>query len=75
VIASGGLAGVAAAWRHARRTAGIVRQNLMFSVVYDVAVLGLAAVGTVPPIAAAGAMLASSLSVLANAARLARFQT
>jgi heavy metal translocating P-type ATPase len=74
VIASGGLAGVASAWRHARRTVRIVRQNLMFSVVYNVVVLGLAAVGTIPPIAASGAMLASSLSVIANAARLARFQ-
>jgi heavy metal translocating P-type ATPase len=73
VIASGGLAGVAAAWRHARRTDGIVRQNLVFSMAYNAAVLGLAAVGTIPPVAAAGAMLASSISVVANAARLTRF--
>lgn len=73
VIASGGLAGVAAAWRHARRTLSIVRQNLLFSMVYNVAVLGLAAIGTIPPVAAAAAMLASSISVVANAARLMRF--
>lgn len=74
VIASGGLAGVAGAWRHARRTVGVVRQNLVFSMVYNVAVLGLAAVGTIPPLAAAVAMLASSVSVVANAARLTRFR-
>jgi len=73
VIASGGLAGVAAAWRHARRTVRVVRQNLAFSMVYNVAVLTLAASGTVPPVAAAAAMLASSVSVVANAARLVRF--
>ena len=74
VIVSGGLAGVAAAWRHARRTVAIVRQNLLFSMVYNAAVLGLAALGTIPPVAAAAAMLASSVSVLANAARLTRFR-
>ncbi len=74
VIASGGLHNVVLAWRHARRTVNIVRQNLLFSMVYNVAVLGLAASGTVPPVAAACAMLASSVSVIANAARLTRFQ-
>lgn len=74
VIASGGLAGVAAAWRHAHRTLAIVRQNLVFSMVYNVGALGLAALGTIPPVAAAAAMLASSISVVANAARLMRFR-
>ncbi|MGZ8319852.1 MAG: HAD-IC family P-type ATPase, partial [Telluria sp.] len=72
VIASGGIDTVVLAWRHARRTVKVVRQNLAFSVVYNLAILGLAAAGTVPPAAAAAAMLASSLSVIANAARLAR---
>lgn len=74
VIASGGLHSVVRAWRHARRTLRIVRQNLAFSMVYNVAVLGLAATGTIPPVAAAGAMLASSVSVIANASRLARWR-
>ena len=74
VIASGGLHNVVLAWRHARRTVRIVRQNLLFSMVYNVGVLALAASGTVPPVAAACAMLASSVSVIANAARLTRFQ-
>ena len=73
VIASGGLYQVVAAWRHARRTVRIVRQNLAFSMVYNVLVLGLSTTGTVPPVAAAFAMLGSSLSVILNTRRLARF--
>ena len=70
VIASGGLGGVIQAWRLARRTLWVVRQNLAFSIVYNVAILGWAASGAIPPVAAAVAMLASSLSVVANTARL-----
>lgn len=73
VIANGGLDNVVGAWRHARFTFRVVRQNLLFSMIYNVAVLSAAATGAVPPVAAAGAMLASSVSVIANAARLARF--
>ena len=72
VIASGGIDTVVLAWRHARRTLAVVRQNLAFSVIYNVAILGLAAAGAVPPAAAAAAMLASSLSVIVNAARMSR---
>lgn len=72
VIASGGVGQVACAWRHARRTARIVRQNLAFSMAYNLAVLALASSGGVTPAAAACAMLASSLSVMANSARLLR---
>lgn len=71
VIASGGLRQVVGAWRHARRTVRVVRQNLAFSMIYNVLVLVLASSGTVAPVAAALAMLASSLSVVANSARLA----
>lgn len=73
VIASGGLYQVVAAWRHARRTVRIVRQNLVFSMAYNVLVLGLSSTGVVPPVAAAFAMLGSSLSVILNTTRLARF--
>ncbi|WP_166259391.1 heavy metal translocating P-type ATPase [Marinobacter salicampi] len=72
VIADGGFNGVTSAWRLSRRTLRIVRQNLAFSVLYNVAILTFAASGAVPPVAAAIAMLASSLSVVANSARLAR---
>lgn len=75
VVADGGLNSVVAAWRHARRTIGIVQQNLILSMVYNIGILSLAATGIVPPVAAAGAMLASSVSVLANTTRLAVFQT
>ncbi|PVA10726.1 hypothetical protein DC366_07570 [Pelagivirga sediminicola] len=53
--------------RMARR---VLRQRLVFSVGYNVLALGLAVFGTVPPLAAAGAMAASSLMVIANAGRL-----
>ncbi|HEY1043318.1 MAG TPA: cation-translocating P-type ATPase [Telluria sp.] len=72
VIASGGLRQVVVAWEHARLTMRVVRQNLAFSMVYNVLVLGLASSGAVPPAAAAFAMLASSLSVIANSSRLLR---
>lgn len=72
VVASGGLHQVAVAWRHARRTVKVVRQNLAFSMVYNVIVLALASSGGVTPAAAAFAMLASSLTVSANAGRLLR---
>ena len=75
VITSGGLDSVVAAWRHARRTLRIIRQNLMFSIIYNVGILTLAASGVVPPVAAALAMLASSVSVVANAGRLATFRS
>ena len=70
VIASGGVGQVAVAWRHARRTVRVVRQNLAFSMVYNVAVLALASSGMVTPLAAACAMLASSVSVVLNSGRL-----
>jgi heavy metal translocating P-type ATPase len=70
VIIHGGLAAVVFAWSQARRTVRIVRQNLVFSVIYNGAVLAFAASGVIPPVAAAMAMLCSSLSVVANSARL-----
>ena len=72
VIASGGLDQVVVAWRHARRTVLVVRQNLVFSMAYNVLVLGLTSTGMVPPVAAAFAMLGSSLSVVLNTTRLGR---
>ncbi|MGZ8321297.1 MAG: heavy metal translocating P-type ATPase, partial [Telluria sp.] len=74
VIVSGGIDSVVKAWRHSQRTVRIVRQNLMFSMVYNAGILFMAAGGLVPPVAAAAAMLASSLSVLGNASRLSVFR-
>lgn len=73
VIASGGVGQVVRAWRHARRTVRVVRQNLAFSMIYNVAILALASSGMVTPVAAACAMLASSLSVVLNSSRLLKW--
>ena len=54
----------------ARRTVGIIRQNLAWAVAYNVVALPLAALGFIPPWAAAIGMSASSLLVVANALRL-----
>jgi heavy metal translocating P-type ATPase len=55
----------------ARRTFRIVRQNLFWAFVYNAAGISLAAAGVLTPIMAAGAMVISSLSVIANSRRLA----
>lgn len=70
VITQGGLEAVVLAWSRSRRTLRIVRQNLVFSIVYNAGVLLFAAGGIIPPVAAAIAMLCSSLSVVVNSARL-----
>jgi Cu2+-exporting ATPase len=56
----------------ARRTQRIVRQNLTWSVVYNLAALPVAAFGLVPPWLAAIGMSASSVAVVLNAMRLSR---
>ena len=62
------------AFRTARQTMRIVRQNLAWAVVYNATALPLAAMGLVPPWAAAIGMSASSLIVVLNALRLSRFE-
>ncbi len=54
----------------ARRTKGIITQNLRFSLVYNLLALPLAAAGMIPPWLAAIGMTASSLIVIFNALRL-----
>ena len=68
---------VSEAVRLARRSLRIIRQNLFWAFIYNVAALPLAAgllypaTGVLlPPEAAAGAMALSSLTVVANALRL-----
>jgi Cu2+-exporting ATPase len=56
----------------ARRTQRIVRQNLAWSIVYNLAALPLAAFGLVPPWLAAIGMSLSSVAVVLNAMRLSR---
>lgn len=69
VIARGGVSGVARAIVLAARARARMHQNLGFSLAYNIVGIGLAAGGAVPPIAAAAAMLASSISILINSAR------
>jgi Cu2+-exporting ATPase len=56
----------------ARRTQRVVRQNLAWSIIYNIAALPLAAFGLVPPWLAAIGMSLSSVAVVLNAMRLSR---
>lgn len=56
----------------ARRTKGIITQNLRFSLIYNLLALPLAAAGMIPPWLAAIGMTASSLIVIFNALRLTK---
>jgi P-type Cu2+ transporter len=56
----------------ARRTRRVVRQNLAWAAAYNATCVPLAAAGLMPPWLAGLGMAASSLLVVANAARLAR---
>jgi Cd2+/Zn2+-exporting ATPase/Cu+-exporting ATPase len=58
--------------RIAQRTMGVVRMNLAFTAVYNVAGLILAASGVLPPILAAAAQSLPDLGILANSSRLLR---
>lgn len=58
----------------ARRSQTIIRQNLIWAAAYNLAVLPPAALGWLPPWAAALGMSLSSLLVVANALRLRRLQ-
>lgn len=57
-----------------RKTLSIVRQNLIWAVVYNATALPLAVAGLVPPWLAAIGMSVSSLIVVLNALRLNRFE-
>ena len=63
---------VAALFEQAPRVRRIVRQNLVWALVYNLGGLPLAAAGLVPPWAAAIGMSASSIAVVLNARRLGR---
>jgi Cu+-exporting ATPase len=68
----GDLDGVVQAVRLARKTLGVIRQNLFFAFIYNTLGIPLAALGYLHPIFAAAAMAASSVSVVSNSLRLYR---
>ncbi len=72
VILSNRLGDVAAARRLAQRTVRVIRQNLAWAALYNLACVPLALAGWLPPWAAGLGMAASSAGVVLNAVRLAR---
>ena len=73
-LLGGGLDGVADAVDLARRTYRVIAQNLFWAFAYNVVMVPLAVFGVLTPTWAAGAMAASSVSVVVNALRLRRFR-
>jgi P-type Cu+ transporter len=74
-LVHGGVGAVADAVTLARATRHIIRQNLGWAFGYNLLLVPLAAAGILPPVLAAVAMAASSVTVVGNALRLRRFHT
>lgn len=72
VLINNRLAQVAAAWRVARSTLRIIRENLGWAAAYNLAALPLAAAGYLTPWLASLGMACSSLLVVCNALRLTK---
>ncbi|MEH6638402.1 MAG: heavy metal translocating P-type ATPase [Porticoccaceae bacterium] len=72
VLLSGDLNTLADAIAVAGKTESVIRQNIIWALIYNISALPLAALGWVPPWAAALGMSASSLVVVLNALRLQR---
>ena len=72
IVLDGRLDTLGEAFRLARRTRAIVRQNLAWAITYNLLAVPLAAAGLVAPWGAALGMTASSLVVVANSLRLDR---
>ena len=74
-LVSGDLRAAVDAIRLSRATLRTIKQNLTWAFAYNVAALPLAMAGLLNPIVAGAAMAFSSVSVVANALRLRRFET
>jgi len=74
-LVHGGVGVVADAVLLARATRRVIRQNLGWAFGYNLLLVPLAAAAVLPPVLAALAMAASSVTVVGNALRLRRFGT
>jgi Cu2+-exporting ATPase len=72
VIVGGDLHAVTDTWRKARQCRRIIGQNFTWALGYNICAIPLAAMGYIPPWAAAIGMSLSSLLVVANSLRLNR---
>jgi len=72
VLRQGGLAGIVETIRLARRAQTLARQNIAFSLGYNILAVPLAIAGLVTPLIAAMVMATSSLAVTLNALRAGR---
>jgi P-type Cu+ transporter len=72
-VLGGTLTSVADAVELARKTYRVIKENLFWAFLYNIVMVPLAVFGALTPTWAAGAMAASSVTVVLNALRLRRF--
>jgi len=72
LIVNEGLHAITHTWKKSRECQAIIKQNFAWAFAYNIAAIPLAALGFVPPWAAAIGMSLSSLLVVLNSLRLNR---